>query len=155
MCVGVALAWSELPLRLIDQFDLHTRVHERGGEKEVRFLWQGDPAHLPVLWNGSLHVVRWGNRDRREQKLPPCGWTWQETVESGHWSELEPEEVVIPASFGLTNGVWFKVKQGMRGLLVKDRRGAPVVFMLAQPATRYYEVMCRAKWMPVFVDEVI
>ena len=51
--------------------------------------------------------------------------------------------------------MWFKVTQGMRGLLVHDRQGVPVVFMLTQPATRYFEIMCRAAWMPVLVDEVI
>lgn len=76
-------------------------------------------------------------------------------MESGWWSQLAPEEVVIPASYGYANGVWFKVKQGMRGLLVHDRQGVPVVFMLTRPATRYCEIMCRADWMPVLVGEVI
>jgi hypothetical protein len=155
MCMGLSLAYSELPLLLIEQHSLQERLYDRGGEKEVRFLWRARPALLPVWWNGKLHIVRWGNKDRREQKLPPCGWTWQETVESGWWAQLAPEEVVIPASFGFTNGVCFKVNQGMRGLLVQDRQGQPVVFMLTQPATRYYEIMCRSDWMPVLVDEVI
>jgi hypothetical protein len=51
--------------------------------------------------------------------------------------------------------VWFKVKQGMQGLLVHDRQGVPVVFLLTQPATRYYEIMCRSEWMPVLVGEVV
>jgi hypothetical protein len=63
--------------------------------------------------------------------------------------------VVIPASYGLMNGVWYKVKQGMRGLLVRDRTGEAVVFMLCEPATRYYQVMTRANWMPLLVGEVI
>lgn len=54
-------------------------VHDRGGEKEVRVR----PAVLPVWWGGKLHIVRWGNKERQEQKLPPTGWTWKETVESG------------------------------------------------------------------------
>lgn len=155
MCLGLSLAYSELPLRLVERYDLGERLHDRGGEKEVRFLWRARPALLPVWWAGKLHVVRWGNRERTEPKLPPTGWTWQETVASGWWSELAPEEVVVPASFGVANGVWFKLKVGVRGLLVHDRRGAPVVYMLTQPATRYYEIMCRADWMPVLVDEVI
>jgi hypothetical protein len=32
--------------------------------------------------------------------------------------------------FGLSNGVWYKVKQGMRGLLVHDCQDTPVVFLL-------------------------
>jgi hypothetical protein len=151
MCVGVALASSELPLSLIEKYGLEERTYDRGGEKEVRFYWSASPTLLPVWWNGRPHVVRWGNKDRAERKLPPTGWTWQETVESGRWSELSPEEVVIPATYGLSNGVWFRIKQGIRGLLVHDRKGAPVVFMVCQSATRYYRVTCRAEWMPVFI----
>lgn len=155
MCVGIALAYSELPLTLIDEFSLADRIHERGGEKEIRFYWQASPTLLPVWLHGRLQIVRWGNKDRDERKLPPTAWTWQETIEEGKWSELAPEPVVIPASFGLMNGVWFKVQQGMRGLLVHDREENPVVFMVCEPSTRYYQVMTRADWMPRLIDEVI
>jgi hypothetical protein len=60
-----------------------------------------------------------------------------------------------PATYGLMNGVWFRVKQGVRGLLVRDRQGNPVVFMETEPSTRYYQVMTRAEWMPVLIGEVI
>jgi hypothetical protein len=155
MCVGVALRYSELPLPLIEELRMADRVHDRGGEKEVRFYWAANPTLLPAWWNGSLHVVRWGNKGRSERKLPPTGWTWEETVESGWWSELSPEEVVVPATYGLSNGVWFKVKQGMQGLLVHDRKGQAMVFLVCRPATRYYKVMTRSEWMPALVDEVI
>jgi hypothetical protein len=155
MCTAIALTLSELPLELVEAHGLSDRVHERGGEKEVRFDWRAAPARLPVWWNGRLHVVRWGNRDRSERKLPTTGWTWRETVEAGRWSALAPEPVEIPATYALANGVWFRVKQGVRGLLVRDRRGSPVVFMVTEPSTRYYRVMTRAEWMPVLVDEVI
>jgi hypothetical protein len=155
MCVGVALACSEIPLLLIEEQGLEERVHDRGGEKEVRFYWRADPARLPVWCHGRLQIVRWGNKDRTERRLPPTGWTWQETIAEGRWSALAPEPVLIPATFGLMNGVWYKVKQGMRGLLVHDREGKAVVFMVCQPATRYYQVMTRADWMPLLIDEVI
>lgn len=155
MCSGVALAYSELSLPLIGACELEAHTHDRGGEKEVRFYWQAVPTLLPVWWCGKLHVVRWGNKHRAERKLPPTGWTWQETVEAGRWAELEPEPVVIPATYGLANGVWYRVKQGMRGLIVRDQQGAPVVFMVCEPATRYYRVMTRATWMPVLIGEVI
>lgn len=155
MCTAIALTYSELPLSLIEEHTLAERVHERGGEKEIRFYWQASPALLPVWAHGRLQIVRWGNKDRAERKLPPTGWTWQETIEEGKWSVLEPEPVIIPASFGLMNGVWVKVKQGMQGLLVNDRAGSAVVFMVCQPATRYYEIMTRSQWMPLLIDEVI
>lgn len=155
MCVAIALTYSELPLLLIEQRDLQDRVHCRGGEKEVQFHWAAAPAVLPVWWGGKLHVVRWGNKDRAERKLPMTAWTRKETVESGWWKELAPEPVEIPASYGLANGVWFKVKVGMQGLLVHDQRGSPLVFMVCETATRYYRVMTRCEWQPVLIDEVI
>ena len=155
MCVGVALASSELPLGLIEKYGLDERTHDRGGETEVRFYWQATPTLLPVWWNGRLHVARWGNKDRSERKLPPTGWTWQATVESGRWSALAPEPVVIPATYGLSNGVWFRVKQGLRGLLVRTQAGEPVVYLVCEPSTRYYQIMTRGEWMPVLLGEVI
>ena len=91
MCVAVALPLSELPVELIEQGGLSARVHDRGSEKEIRFYWRAVPALLPVWWNGRLQVVKWGNRDRGERKLPPTGWTWKETVEAGKWAALEPD----------------------------------------------------------------
>ena len=155
MCTAIALAHSELPLLLMDEHGLDARVHERGGEREVRFYYQACPTVLPVWWDGQLRVVRWGNRDRAERKLPPTGWTWHETVAEGKWAALAPEPVVVPATFIFALGVWVKVKQGVQGLLVRDRAGTPVVYLLCEPATRYYQVMTKAEWAPVLVGEVI
>ena len=153
MCTAVALPTSELPDEVLAA--LSGRVHTRGAGKEVRFHWRSVPALLPVWWNGRLQVVRWGNRDRAERKLPPTGWTWKASVEAGKWREMEPEPVEVPAAYGLMNGVWYRVKQGMSGLVVRTRAGEPVVFLLCEPSTRYYRVMTRAEWMPVLVGEVI
>lgn len=61
----------------------------------------------------------------------------------------------IPATYGFTNGVWFRIKQGVRGLLVRDREGEPVVFVVAEPSTQYFRVMTRSDWMPTLIGEVI
>ena len=66
-----------------------------------------------------------------------------------------PHGAQIPAAFAYANGVWFKVKQGLRGLVVRTRAGEPVAYMVCEPATRYYRVMTRCEWMPVFIGEVI
>ena len=155
MCVAVALPLSELPVELFERCGLSARVHDRGGEKEVRFYWRAVPALLPVWWNGRLQVVRWGNRDRAERKLPPTGWTWKATVEAGRWAFAEAEPVEVPGAYALMNGVWYRVKQGVRGLLVRTRAGEPVVYLICEPSTRYYRVMTRSDWMPVLIDEVI
>ncbi len=78
-----------------------------------------------------------------------------ETVEEGKWSALSPEPVLVPATFGYANGVWHKVKQGVQGVLVRDRAGGPVVFLVTERATRYYRVMTRAEWTPALVGKVI
>ena len=155
MCVAVALAVSELPVALLSAADLADRVHDRGGETEVRFYFRARPGVLPVWWDGRLHVVRWGNRDRAERGLPLTGWTWRETGAGGRWAALAPEPVDVPATYGYAGGVWYRVTQGIRGLLVRTRAGDPVVYLICQPATRYYRVMTRAEWMPVLIGEVI
>ena len=99
--------------------------------------------------------MRWGNKDRAERKLPPTGWTWRETVEAGKWAALGPEPVDVPAAYALINGVWYMVKQGVRGLLVRTRAGEPVVFLMCEPSTLYYRIMTRAERIPVLIGEVI
>ncbi|WP_439628238.1 hypothetical protein [Gemmata sp.] len=51
-----------------------------------------------------------GNRDRAERKLPPTGWMWKESVAKGTWAALSPEPVLVPATYGYANGVWYRVK---------------------------------------------
>ena len=153
MCTALALPTSELPDVVVKE--LVQRVHTRGNERELRFYWQASPALLPVWLNGRLQVVKWGNRDRVERQLPSTGWTWRESVEAGKWSALEPEPVEVPAIYGLMNGVWYRVKQGVQGLAVRTRAGVPVVFLICEPSTRYYKIMTRSEWMPVLIGEVI
>jgi hypothetical protein len=51
--------------------------------------------------------------------------------------------------------VWFRVRQGIQGLVVPDRFGELTAFMMVERATRYFQVMCRSEWMPCLLDEVI
>jgi hypothetical protein len=39
--------------------------------------------------------------------------------------------------------------------VVRDADGEPVVYLLIEPATRYYQVMTRSDRMPVLIGEVI
>ena len=121
----------------------------------MRFDWRNRPAVLPIWWEGKSQVLRWGNRDRSDRKLPITGWTWRESVEEGRWVGVEPIPVEVPARHGYMNGIWYQVTQGMRGLVVRTRQGEPVVYLLCEPSTRYYRVMTRAAWMPVLIGEVI
>jgi hypothetical protein len=154
VCVAVALLESELPLELVERHQLGRRVHVRGGQREVRFLYRDREPVLPVFHEGVLQIVRWGNR-RRRGRLPCTGWTWRATVEAGGWGPFAAEPVDVPATFGLDGGVWFSIRQGVRGLVVRDEADLPVVYMICEPATRYYQVMTRSQRMPVLIGEVI
>jgi hypothetical protein len=155
MCVGIALAWSELPTELIGRHGLERRVHERGGEREVRFLFRDRYPRLPFWRDGRLLIARWGNGRGESRSLPRTGWTWLSTVQEGYWRNLEPILVDIPATIGLERGVWFRIRQGIRGLLVPDERGNAVVYMICEPASHYYQVMTRSTRMPVLIEERI
>ena len=52
MFAGVALALSELPAELVERHGLRARVHDRGGEPELRFLLHDPERVLPVLLDG-------------------------------------------------------------------------------------------------------
>jgi hypothetical protein len=56
---------------------------------------------------------------------------------------------------GLDRGVWLRVREGIRGVVVRDDRGHAVVYVLVEPATHYYRVMTRSEWMPSLVGELI
>jgi hypothetical protein len=87
--------------------------------------------------------------------LPACGWTKLVTVASGWWSAVGAEEVEIPASLGLDGGIWFAIREGIRGLLVRDEHGVPRVYILCEPASHYYCIMTKSAWMPVLIGERI
>jgi hypothetical protein len=76
-------------------------------------------------------------------------------VEAGQWAQWGAEEIEIPASLCLDNGVWFKVRQGIRGVLVRDEKGLARAFLIGEPASHYYQVMTRSAWMPVVIGEKI
>jgi hypothetical protein len=109
---------------------------------------------LPVWRNGRLEILRWGNR-RGESVLLLCtAWTQLDTVQGGGWSERGIKLVVIPATMGLDKGVWYRIHQGIRGLVVLDERGGPRVYVICEPSSHYYQIMTRgSRWMPVLIDE--
>jgi hypothetical protein len=155
MCTGIALACSEMPLELIARHGLERRVHDRGGEREIRFLYREAERCLPVWHEGQLLLARWGCRRGDSRALPCTGWTWRTTVEDGGWRNISAAPVTIPATMGLENGIWYRVRQGMRGLLVWDEQGLPAVYMICEPASHYYQVMTRSRRMPVLIGERI
>ena len=155
MCTAVAVPYSTLPVALVEAHDLDRRVHDRGGEKEVQFHYRAGQRLLPVWHDGELRIVRWGSRRGQTRSLPLTGWTWAASVAAGQWAGLDATEVVIPAALGYENGVWYGIREGIRGVLVHDESGRPAVYMMVEPASHYFEVMARSKRMAVLVGERI
>ncbi len=155
MCDGISLARSELPTELIGQHGLDRLSHERGGEAEIRFFYRHREPRLPVWYDGQLQVVRWGNGLGQSRFLPRVGWTWKSSIDDGDWRQLDAVLVDIPAMLALDQGVWYRVRQGIRGLLVADERGIAVAYMICEPSTHYYSIMTRNSRMPVFISETI
>ena len=115
MCTGIALARSELPTELIGRHGLERRVHDRGGEREIRFLFRDRRPRLPIWRDGRLLVVRWGNGRGESRFLPRTGWTWLSTIQEGYWRNLDPIPVDIPATIGLERGSGSASARGSAG----------------------------------------
>ena len=64
------------------------------------------------------------------------------------------EPVEIRASAGLDGGIWYRIRQGVRGLLVETPREV-AAFAIVEPASHYYKVMTRQERMPVLIGERI
>ncbi len=155
MCDGIALARSELPTELIGRHGLDRLIYERGGEPEIRFLHRQRRPRLPVWRDGQLQVVRWGNARGQSRFLPRTGWVWDSSIGDGDWRNLDATLVDIPAMLALDQGVWYRVRQGIRGLVVADERGIAVAYAICEPASHYYSIMTRSSRMPVFIMERI
>jgi hypothetical protein len=155
MFAGIALAISQIPVHLIERHGLNRRAYHRGGEEEIQFLLGDRERVLPVWFEGQLQILPWGVPRFSRSVLPSTAWTWRSTVEEGGWNALEPQLVCIPASMGLDRGVWFRIREGVRGLVVREESGQPVVYVLVEPATHYYRIMTRSDWMPCLLGEAI
>ncbi|AGA24969.1 hypothetical protein Sinac_0545 [Singulisphaera acidiphila DSM 18658] len=156
MCLGIAIAGSELPTELIGRYGLDRHFYMRSERPEYRFLFRDRRPQLPIWRDGRLQIVRWGNSEGQSQFLPRTCWTWRKTIEQGGWHDSGAILVDIPASFGLERrGVWYLIERGIRGLLVPDERGRAVVYMICQPSSHYYQVMTNSPQMPVFIDQQI
>lgn len=155
MLAGVALAYSTVPLELVAQHGLQRRVCDRGGEKEIQFLLRDRDRVLPVWLDGQFRLVQWGNKRRQGTSLPVTAWTKLATLQDGGWGAREVTQVVIPAVMGFDRGIWFQTTEGLHGIVIRDEQEKPVVYVLVEPASHYYEVMTRSPWMPVLVGERI
>jgi hypothetical protein len=153
---GISLSWLLLPEVLIERHQLQSRIISRGegAEREIRFLYRDRHPVLPV-WHGcEIIIVNWG-RPSRGSPLPYCRTITHEALHEGELREVQPEPVEIPASRGWDRGIWYPIKEGVQGLLVRDRDGTPIVYVVTRESTRYYEVMTRNKRQPILIGQTI
>jgi hypothetical protein len=138
---GIALSQGDLPVTLIQRFRLEERIHRRSAEAEpeIHFLDRQRPRLLPAWVEGRLLILPWGQREL---------WCPIETLAAGRWQHREPLEVLIPCSFAFDHGVWYLVREGLRGILVTEGNRR-IVYPLTQPATHYHEVMTRSSRMVI------
>ena len=157
VCAGISLSWRELPEALIERHRLQDRivVRHEGGDREIHFLFRNRRPLIPAWSADQLGIYEWGNRSNPKSRLPRSGWVSIEEMEAGRWQSLNPEPVDIPATLGLERGIWFQVKEGIRGILVRDETTKQHVYMLTEPASHYYQVMTRHNRMPVLIGETI
>jgi len=153
MIRGVSLAYHLLSLSLIEEYKLSGRCADRGGEREVQFLWSARSRVLPVWDEGRLRLIRWGCRRDESRELPCTGCTWQATVDAGGWQRFRARAVEVPATLVLEGAVWVLVREGLWGLLVTDESCIDHVYLICEPSSYYYRVMTRGEWMPVLIGE--
>jgi hypothetical protein len=66
------------------------------------------------------------------------------------------EQEFVPETMGLDKGVWFCIREGIRGLLAHDESGQPHVYVLCEPSSHYHQIMTRgSRWMPALIGERI
>ena len=153
MFQGISLSYRSLPESLLREIpDLASRTHRRSeqAEPEVWFLLQDRAPLLPIWWQGQLLLAAWGKPGSNRSRLWQCP---RADLEAGHWSRRQPQRVQIPADFGRDNGVWWDMREGVEGVVVKGTQGLEV-YVLTQPASHYYEVMCsHSECMPCLIGQ--
>jgi hypothetical protein len=157
MCGGVIFPYKKEYREALAQYYSPAELDEFERTGQVRSLyWQRGEPVLPAAQSGEdrepdqereAEVLRWGNRDKHKP-FPQTGWARVESIESGKWAYMRPEPVIIPVTHGVEKGRWFKIDNGIRGVVVQkgqERR----VYMLTDDATPEYLEATRHARMPV------
>ena len=106
---------------------------------------------LPVWYCGQFRLIQWGSKSGR---LHRSGLTWQRTIDDGGRAPYGAETIEIRASAGLDGGVWYRIRQGIRGLIVETPQET-AAYLIVEPSDHYYRVMTRRERMPVLIGERI
>lgn len=157
MCVAVAIHRNKLSKQLIHEHGLSDRLinHAPDAEDEAQFHYRHRNPVLPVLWQGRLDIIEWGNRDRTDIRVPKTGWCRHESLFNGKWAEFAPLPVIIPAAYALDDGGWFKITQGIEAVIIHDEMGDPHVYMVTEPASNWYKAIMLNLRMPRLIGQML
>ena len=147
MCQAIRFMKDEFSDEVLQKYHLEVSGNE------VRVYCTKKDSLLPVFLNGQNQLVKWGSKENL--KIPRTGFCKIESFDAGKWLWLHPLPVTIIASSALVNGVWFQVKQGIRGLFLTSERGTEHCYMLTQPSTHYFRTMTGAERMPVLLNQIL
>lgn len=151
MCQAIALPIDELPEETVQMHKRRIFLRQPAVTREIRFYFRDAQPVIPAWIDSQLSILPWGNASK-VSRLPCTGWCRQEDLESGLWQHLHPILIEIPATLGLEKNVWYLIPEGgLRGIIVRDERRQPRVYLVTQPASHYYEIMTRHNRMPLFV----
>ncbi len=146
MCGGVIVHWQSVP----DPEHIGQMMRIGTEERVLSFSYSRKPM-IPAEKDGVTNLYVWGNRDRKDSKLPHTGWCRAESVDEGKWNWLRPIPILIPAIGGIEKGKWMRFDGGMKGLLVEDEKKFEHVYMLTQPATEDYARYTKHPRMPMLL----
>lgn len=151
MCGGIRFAYSPRLKPALQEYYTPEQCEQARTTAVVETVfWQARPL-LPVLIDGQVELFDWGNRDPTI-KLPKTGWMRAESLTDGKWNYLHPQSVIIPAIQGVEKKVWFSIKHGIQGFLVR-RGDLTRVYMLTVEPTPEYRALTGHDRMPALINQ--
>ena len=150
MCGGIRFEFGNIPEAELLAFLL---PEELAAFKKMSYLesffWARRPILPAILAGRATHLYDWGNREKNVD-LPQTGWAKIESIESGRWKYLHPQEVIIPAVMGYEKKVWFEITAGLAGILIQ-KDDLKRVYMITETASPAYQAKTGHNRMPKFV----
>lgn len=107
------------------------------------YAFKDRKPQLPVERRGQIIMAEWK------------GYCSIDALKAGFFQGQRAELIEIPASRGHCGGIWFQIRTGIRGVLLKGPNKEKLVYMLVAPSTHYFKTMTSSARMPVLIKQVI
>jgi len=147
MCGGIVYNLEKVPEKELCKFYSQKQIENFKKRGYIAsFFWDKNPV-LPAENNGQINLFEWGNRDKKNL-FPQTGWAKKESLEKGKWDWLKPVKVNIPAQKGYEKKIWFDIKDGLEGVVVKNNKSKKI-YMVTDEADKKYLAETHHDRMPV------